>query len=138
MAHGGLAYRGTLWFDVSGVPQGSIINHVDLQVNLNRAASKFYFRGVDSLLLQQTTDTLLRSFAPKGVYGLPKGNDLYSFTGVPLMQAVRLWVNRPNLNYGLTLRTVYEGSDLDLYALFGAEADTSKRPRLIVTYSTKP
>lgn len=136
--HSGLAHRGFLWFDVSAIPPHSTINNVQLELTLNRQTSQFYYRGVDSLLVQETVDSVKREIISPGALGLRKNGDVYSFTSIPLIRAVQQWVSRTNLNYGLTIRSVSEINDLDLYVLFDANADSLRRPRLIVTYSTAP
>lgn len=136
--HGALAYRGTLRFDVSSIPPNSTINHVELLVTRNRAASKLNFRAVDTLIVQEDLDTTTHTTATVGLFSLKKSDDVYSFAGTPLIKAVQEWVNKPASNNGLVMSTSYEASDLDYYSLFGAEADTTKRPRFIIRYTKKP
>ena len=138
-AQGGVYHRGALWFDVSGVPPNSIINNAVVELSLNRPESQLNYRAVDSLIVQQTLDSTLRTYTAAGAIGTRLyGNDIYVFSGMSLIRTVQMWVNRPYLNQGLTIRTVNEESDLDLYALYGAASDTLHKPRIVITYTSQP
>ncbi len=134
------AQRGYFTYDFSGIPRNSIINSVTVELTLNRPASTFNYRGRDSLLLQEVTDTARMDLYLTGAIGtrLTSG-DVYTFTGSSsLIRAVQNWVIRPDKNYGFALRAPLEDSDPDIYAFFGAEADTTRRPRIVVTYTSQP
>lgn len=132
---GSLSYRGFLWFDVSGVPQNAVVNNVRIEVNLNRAESKFFYRAVDSVRMYQATDSVKKDIAYYGSVGYRISGDVYTFTGVPLLLAVQKWVIKPSENFGFLLIPYQESSDPDVYSLYGAKADSTKRPRIIVTYT---
>jgi hypothetical protein len=63
--------------------------------------------------------------------------DVLIAEGVTLTRAVQNWVNGKG-NYGLLLSHVYEMSDINRLTFYGAEADSTRRPRLVVTYTSKP
>jgi len=63
--------------------------------------------------------------------------DLLIAEGVTLTRAVQTWVNGKG-NHGLLLSAWAENSELERLTFFGAEADSTRRPRLVVTYTSKP
>lgn len=137
---GAAAQRGYFRCDLSAIPRNSVINAVTVELTLNRPASAFYYRGRDSLLLQEVTDTARMNLYPSGAIGVRLSSaDIYTFTGsTSLIRAVQNWVIRPDLNYGFAVRAPREDSDPDIYAIFGAEADSTRRPRIVVTYTSQP
>jgi len=137
--HGALATRGKLFFDISGIPPASIINHVSLSVTIDRSRTTDHYSGRDSVLVYQNFDSTTAETLGTAVLTRVDGDnpDRLLAEGTMLLRAVQTWVNGKG-NHGLVLSHVGEASDIDRMTFFGAEADSTRRPRLVVTYTSKP
>ena len=135
----GVSYRGKLFFDMSAIPAASVINHAVLYLTRDAALSTRYYHGADTVLVYESVDSTDNVLSSTGIITRVESEqpDVLIAEGSPLTRAVQNWVNRKG-NYGLILVPMYELSDLDRMALYGAGADADKRPRLVVTYTTKP
>lgn len=137
--HGGLAYRGKLFFDVLRIPPASIVNHASLYLTIDRSRSTAHYLGRDSVLVYQNFDstrTVLQG-TPILTRVDNENADLLIAEGVALTRAVQTWVNGKG-NQGLLLSHIGESSELDRLTFFPAEADSTLRPRLVITYTPKP
>jgi hypothetical protein len=137
--HGGLAFRGKLYFDVALIPPASIVNHASLYLTMDRSRSTTHYLGRDSVLLYQNFDSTKTELQGTPILTrVDNGNaDLLIAEGVPLTRAVQTWVNGKG-NQGLLLSHIGESSELDRLTFFGVEADSTLRPRLVITYTQKP
>jgi len=137
--HGGLGARGKLFFDVSAIPGADIVNYATLYLTIDRSKSDGYFHGADSVIAYKVYEA--GSDAPAGTGLLSHSDDERTdgviVEGVTLTRAVQDWVNGKG-NHGLLLVHVYEMSDLNRLTFYGAEADSTRRPRLVVTHTSKP
>lgn len=136
---GGISVRGKLQFDLSRIPSASVINHATLYLTKDPALSTRYFRGADSVLVYESVDSSTNLLSSSGMItrldnAMP---GVLIAEGAPLTRAVQNWVNGKG-NYGLVLIPMYEVSDIDRMALYGAAAEADKRPRLVVTYTSQP
>jgi hypothetical protein len=135
----GVSVRGTLYFDMSAIPAASIVNHAVLYLTKDEALRTRYFRSADSVLVYESVDSSDNILSSSGIItridnAMP---GVLIAEGAPLTRAVQNWVNRKG-NRGLILLPMYEISDIDRMALYGANAEADKRPRLVVTYTTQP
>jgi len=137
--HGALATRGRLFFEVSGIPPASIINHVTMYLTIDRTRTTEWYSGRDSVLIYQNFDSTMTGTEGSAVLTRVDGDnpDRLVAEGTMLLRAVQSWVNGKG-NQGLVLSHVGEASDIDRMTFFGAEADSTRRPRLVVTYTSKP
>jgi len=137
--HPALAQRARLFFDVSSIPPACIINYASLQLHIDRTLSTKNFRGVDSLIVFENLDSLENSLYPTGIITRVDSNDpsVLIAEGLVLTRAVQQWVNMQG-NSGLVLTAMLENSDLDRLVIYGADAPVALRPRLVVTYTSKP
>ncbi|MBR9974366.1 MAG: DNRLRE domain-containing protein [Bacteroidetes bacterium] len=135
----GISIRGRLIFDMSAIPAASIINHATLYLSRDDALSTKYYRGADSVLVYESVDSIANTLNSTGVITRTDSElpGVLIAEGVPVTRAVQNWVNRKG-NHGFILVPMYELSDIDRMALYGADAPADKRPRLVVTYTTKP
>lgn len=135
----GLVHRGRLMIDVSGIPGASIVNYASLYLHIDRSRSSAFFSGADSVLVYRSYDST--TLEPVGTALLTRvdenDKDMLIAEGVTLTQAVQAWVNGKG-NHGLMLVAWNEASELERLTLHGAEADSTLRPRLVVTYTSKP
>ena len=137
--HSGLAQRGSLFIDVSGIPGASIVNYATLYLHIDRMRSTANFSGADSVLIYQNYDSTENALEGSALLTRVDENDpdLLIAEGVTLTRAVQTWVNGKG-NHGLLLSAWAENSELERLTFFGAEADSTRRPRLVVTYTSKP
>jgi hypothetical protein len=135
----GVSVRGKLSFDMSAIPPASVINHAVLYLTKDASLSTKNFRGADSVLVYETVDSSTNLLSNAGIITRIDNSKpgILIAEGTPLTRAVQNWVNRKG-NYGLILVPMYEITDIDRIALYGADADADKRPRLVVTYTTQP
>ena len=137
--HGALATRGKLLFDVSRIPPASIINHVTMYLTIDRSRTTGWYSGRDSVLVYQNFDSTTAKTAGSAVLTRVDGDnpDRLIAEGTMLLRAVQTWVNGKG-NHGLVLSHIGEASDIDRMTFFGAGADSTHRPRMVVTYTSKP
>ncbi len=137
--HSGLAQRGSLFFDVSGIPGASIVNFASLYLHIDRANSSSAFSGADSVLVYQNYDSTQNELQGTPLLARVDDDDpdMLVVEGLTLTRAVQFWVNG-KANHGLLLAPWSENNELERLTLFGAEADSTRRPRLVVTYTPNP
>ncbi len=135
----GTSVRGQLFFDLSAIPPASIINYATLYLTMDPALGTAHYRGADSVLVYESVDSTANILSSSGV--VTRLDDsmpgVLTAEGLPIIRAVQNWVNRKG-NYGFVLVAMNENTDLDRFALYGADAAADKRPRLVVTYTSKP
>jgi len=137
--HSGLAQRGSLFFDVSAIPGASIVNYASLYLHIDRANSSRAFSGADSVLVYQNYDSTQNALQGTPLLARVDDNDpdMLVIEGLTITRAVQFWVNgKPN--HGLLLAPWSENNELERLTLFGAEADSTRRPRLVVTFTPNP
>ncbi|MDT8322756.1 MAG: hypothetical protein RRA94_01490 [Bacteroidota bacterium] len=137
--HSGLVQRSRLFLDVSGIPGASIVNYASLYLRIDRSRSSAGFSAADSVLIYQSYDSTDNTLEGSALLTRVDENDpdLLIAEGVMLTRAVQTWVNGKG-NHGLLLAAWAENSELERLTLYGAEADSTRRPRLVVTYTSKP
>jgi hypothetical protein len=137
--HSGLVQRGSLFIDVAGIPAASIVNYATLYLRIDRARSTSAFSGADSVLIYQNYDSTDNELQGSALLTRVDENDpdLLIAEGVMLTRAVQSWVNGKG-NHGLLLSAWAENNELERLTFYGAEADSTRRPRLVVTYTSKP
>lgn len=135
----GVGARGTLYFDVSAIPAADIINYAELHLTIDRTQSDDYYHAPDSVIMYQVFSEGSIDTEGTGLLSHVDDDegDKVILEGVTMTRAVQDWVNGKG-NYGVLLTHPYETSDLNRLVFYGAEADTTRRPRLIVTYTSKP
>ncbi len=136
---GGIGVRGQLHFDLSAIPAADIINYAELYLTIDRTRSDENYHAPDSLIMYQVyTEGSVETAGTGLLSHVDEENpDRVVLEGVTMTRAVQDWVNGKG-NYGLLLTHPYEVSDLNRLVFYGAEADSTRRPRLIVTYTSKP
>jgi hypothetical protein len=137
--HAGLAWRGKVTFDVSGVPAGSIVNGVQLYLTKDPSKCRTHYRGIESVTVYEIVSATIDSLSSFYVTSR-KGDtaDVYVAEGSYLVSAVQRWVNNPGTNHGFKILKTGEITDLDYVEFYGAEAPPEKRPRLVITYTQRP
>jgi hypothetical protein len=137
--HGGLAHRGFLRFDVSGVPTGCIVNHASVTLTRDPSRTIVQYRGIDSVYAYFALDSTTHTFGTALLLGRGSSAnpDEFVLQGSLLTQAVQSWsLGKPN--NGFILVKAGETSDLDQIAFYGADAPVGLRPRIVITYTLKP
>ncbi|MBE0642847.1 MAG: DNRLRE domain-containing protein [Bacteroidetes bacterium] len=136
---GGTSVRGKLFFDLSAIPPASVVNYATLYLTMDPALSTKNYHGADSVLVYESVDSTENLLSSTGVItridnAMP---GILIAEGSPVTRAVQNWVNGRG-NRGFILVAMNENTDLDRIALYGADADADKRPRLVVTYTSQP
>lgn len=127
----GLADRGLLRFDVSGIPRSASITDARIEFVRDLTMSVRNEFSVDSVLVQLLLD---EGSPPTGgvstvARGETEGDTLFQADAKPIVQ---YWATgKPN--YGVALRAMGEITTLDRFAVFGA--GSIHRPRLRIVYS---
>ncbi|MCB2203428.1 DNRLRE domain-containing protein [bacterium] len=137
--HSGLTQRSRLFFDVSSIEGAPIVNYARLFLHIDRSRTTSHFSGVDSIIIYQNYDSTLNHRQGTGILTRIDDTDenMIVAEGVTLTRAVQDWVNGKG-NHGLLLVPYAENNELERLTIFGAEADSTRRPRLQVTYTSKP
>jgi hypothetical protein len=133
----GVPYRGILTFNVDSLPMPCVINSATLEMTQNTTLTKLTGAIPDSLLSMQLYDDGSLSSSSYGV----STNTLKSTgTGYKFdtRVAVQSWVTT-HKNLRLMIVGYEESYSFDRHVLYGSNAAVSqdKRPRIILTYSTK-
>jgi hypothetical protein len=138
---GGVNYQSVLWFDLSSIPRGAILNRAALSLNIDYSTSRISKFVTDTSLSAQmlgdsTTYTSLVT-ENSSSFGRRATDSATTFV-FDIRSAAQTWVRGPN--YGLLIRvpTAREFSTPDLYVFDNLNAATpSGRPRLRIVYSIK-
>jgi hypothetical protein len=133
----GTSYRSVFRFDTLHIPATSLIHRANLEVTLNQSKSIFntnhtYLR--DSLFSYYAlTDTSY--YSSSGLVSLLSSQDPHVYQ-LRANSYVATWLKNPALLRKVVLTGYSESSTFDRFALYGAKAALTVRPRLIITYST--
>jgi hypothetical protein len=138
---GGVNYRSALWFDLSSIPRGAILNSALLYMNMDYGSSRISkFVGDTALAAHTLNDsTAYTSFSSQDAttFGrrIADSSTTWAFN---VRTAAQGWVRGPN--YGVLIRvpTAREYSTPDLYVFHSITSPTpALRPRLRILYSVK-
>ncbi|MFA3782074.1 DNRLRE domain-containing protein [Melioribacteraceae bacterium 4301-Me] len=133
----GYGLRGRLFFDLSKLKKGAVINKAVLELTMDESKSMLStifndsvvaaVRYADSLKTKLTSDSLFP-------INLKRSGNIYSGDVTFFIQS---WLNNGN-NFGLRLTMGDELGSASRLVIYGSNyAETNKRPRLIITYSQK-
>jgi hypothetical protein len=142
--HGGLSNRGRIKFDLSGIPDGSIVSYVKLTLTRDSTQEMRSNLGLNAVQVFEALSTEKDSTSGSSALCQPTSDTAHVFVaegtvdGGTLLLAVQRWVASPSFNRGFIITKLAESSDLDQIIFHGASADPDKRPRLEVYYTTKP
>ncbi len=138
---GGVHYRSALWFDLSSIPRGAILNSAILSLDLDSASSRISKFVTDTSLsahlLGDTTTYTSLSTEDASTFGRRVAGTRATFS-FNIRMAAQSWVRGPN--YGVLIRvpTAREFTTPDLFVFNSSTASTpSLRPRLRLLYSIK-
>lgn len=138
---GGVHYRSALWFDVSSIPRGAILNRAVLSLDLDYASShiaKFVTdTSLSAHLLGDSTTYTSFSTEDASTFGRRVADSATTFA-FNIRAAAQSWVRGPN--YGILIRvpSAREFSAPDLFVFHSNTASPpSLRPRLRIVYSIK-
>jgi hypothetical protein len=140
--HAAFGVRSKINFDIRALTNKPTINRAVFELTLDTAASMFSGYSPDTViaLLGMDSSIVDRSDSTIYVFGYRNKNvanqsPVYSFV---VSNIVQRWVNGLKPNYGLTLRWAAEFSSAEKAVFFSSTAaDTTKRPRIKITYSKK-
>ena len=137
--NGVLAYRGKILFDVSSVPAGKVINNAALHFTRDPERSQVFYGGIEEVHVHVSRDSAENTFATTTVIARPveEGSETFLAEGRELTAAVQNWVNG-KANNGLILRYPAEQTDFDRFYFYGSDALFEQRPKLVITYTTRP
>lgn len=134
----GLEVNSRLWFDLSKIPSGAVINHADLILTPDSTYQLFgntFYNTLIASMLKDSASALIDS-SSSNYYGqlLPLSSGKY-FGNIAAI--VQHWVST-NSNQGLILEADGNLLGLELYALKGSNAvNIQSRPQLRITYSLR-
>ena len=136
--HGALSWRGTVAFDLSAIPPGSIVNSATLRLTIDPSRYRKNIRGIDSVRVYELADSAKRTPGSEYTISMPDSTNRIKASGYAMYRLVQRWVNHPEQNHGFMIVKVEEIGDMDLLAFYGSDAAPEQRPRLTVTYTRKP
>ncbi len=138
---GGVQYRSALWFDVSSIPRGAILNSAVLLLDLDYASSRIAKFVTDTSLsahlLGDSTTYASFSTEDASTFGRRVADSATTFA-FNIRSAAQSWVRGPN--YGILIRvpSAREFTAPDLFVFNSSTASPpSLRPRLRIVYSIK-
>jgi len=130
----GTGYHGNLVFDLSRIPNYSIINYAQLTLFENTIDSLYSGQSPDSLYAYYQNDPTTHAFS--SIYGIALSaqdtvrRNKYTFqVGVLVQQMVNLG------NYGFIVTRSEDYNNLDSRFIYSGNAPDSLKPRLTITYT---
>lgn len=131
---GGIAYRGFLFFDLSTLPKGIIINKATLELNVDSTKTFDGNPASDSILVRVLKDSVNKTFtSDSSVYTILSRNGNV-FSG-DISWIVQKWVSNSEENQGLELSLADEKSSAARIWLYGSkESNSLIRPRLKIFF----
>lgn len=141
--HAAFGVRSKINFNISPLVNKPTINRAVLELTLDTVASSLSGFSPDTVIALLGMDSSIvsdRSDSTVYVFGYRKEvvanqSPVYSFNVANIVQR---WSNGLKPNYGLTLRWAAEFSSAEKAVFFSSTAvDSTKRPKIKITYSTK-
>ncbi len=132
----GISYRGFVTFDLSHVPNPSLVSLATLDFTQDPSGSRMTWLSHDSLyagIVDANGNLSSSIYRLSDVATDSLGRVHYSFNATAFVQA---WMKNSALPRVVSLSGFDETGTMDLYSIFGASAPAGTRPRLIITYST--
>ncbi len=129
----GVSYRGSIDFDISTLPNPSVIHRAELELTLNAAGSSSNNYTRDSLFAFFVTDDglITTTSATLSSKTTSTGSPIYSFS---LGSYVQRWERTGTLRR-IAVGAFGENDTFDRFAFQGSSSALAIKPRLIVTYS---
>jgi hypothetical protein len=128
----GLEAVSRLRFDLSSLPSTAIVNRAVLSLTRNEEASQAGTDVVNTISAYFMPDSLNPDSVTSSIL-LNLTENIYSGD---ITFYVQEWL-RTARNAGLLLAATNRFTGVDIFAVYGEEADPALRPRLIITYTTK-
>jgi hypothetical protein len=129
---GGLEAVSNLRFDLSRIPSSAIINKATISLNIDPDDSRFSSNLVNNITAFYVADTS-NVDSLSGAVNLQPVNNVYS---AEVTFFVQNWVKSGN-NAGLMLAAGGRFTGVDLFSIYGPDAEIALRPRLSITYTVK-
>jgi hypothetical protein len=131
---GGLVINSHLTFNVSSIPQNSLINYANLTLNIDTVATILGNPSPNALTILLLTDSTARAYDSTQTVTLSRSGNIYQGN---IAAYVQNWIDK-NVNEGLLIQAVSQNAGVDYFALTGSNAaNRALRPRLQITYSVK-
>ncbi len=136
----GLAYRSLLKFNLESIASNATINRVQFKLVFNADES---FPGLESdrnvtvFPITQWTDDPAQVTIDSTSAGIPSTLEADTLT-IELQSEIQDWVVQNITAEGLFVRAYNQGHDIARLALFGVQADSLLRPKLIIDYTLPP
>jgi hypothetical protein len=131
----GVVYTGIFKFDVSFLPQGSIIASANMVLHLDDAATlltrPLTEKVVASRVVLSPSDTLL--LESTFTRGEVRGSDPNEFS-FDARHATQFWATGTNYGVGVTALVTKEFSSFDRFVFFNNTAPDAMKPKLKIVY----
>lgn len=126
----GTGLHGSVVFDLSKIPNFSIVNYAELTLFANPDVAYYSGESPDSLTAYYQTDPTSHALSSSGIgYSTLVGNK-YTFPATILVQQM---LNRGN--YGFVIARYDDNNNLDTRFIYDENAPDSLKPRLTITYA---
>lgn len=131
----GVSYSQVLKFDLSKIPQGAIINDVQLFLTLDTANSEFTSQTIYKIRAQYISDTSGWVTETFPYFESAQGSTTQYV--IRVIAPFQRWFSGQT-NFGILLRPYNNFSNLDLFSFFDVTAtDITLRPRVIIKYTPR-
>jgi hypothetical protein len=139
----GVSIRGKINFNLKPISDSinrAIVNNATMELTLNNAASQLGAGTPDSVLAliggsDARPDSVSTAYFAFGYRkdALQTTNSVYTFSVTSMAQQ---WINNPSTYQGVVLRSLTDESSVDKLSFYSSK-DSTRAPRLLVTYTKK-
>lgn len=141
----GFYIRGLMKFDISDIPVASTANSAELTLTLLSDQEELFYEEINlqAYALKESWEEGNVNLEEPEFYIL----DYPVYTNVSVEDSVitlnitpwiQHWINNPDENYGLLLRSGSENQNFSSFKFYSSEAEEGKRPVLDIIYSLPP
>jgi hypothetical protein len=129
----GFIINSKLWFDISTLPTDMIMNRAELVLSYDSTRSLKGSEFRNAIEVYRVIDSTRTDSLAEGYLELSYSDGFYRGD---VTNYVREWRSNNN-NQGVILKSSAELDGAELFVLGGSMADSTRRPRLIITYTSR-
>lgn len=127
----GVCYTSRLFFDVSKLPKGAVINKAELTLTLDTTLSVFANNSNKNLVISSVSDSAKNTYIRGSYVTMTRTDAVYK---ADLTRFVAVWHSQ-KINEGIAVLPSSQIEGFEKFVLYGFNAPADKKPRLNIIYS---